>query len=172
MILMIPLLFIGMIKLPKQYLNYESIPSVQASKHTVQLESKFEYEEVQWKSEEKKIPDSIVISVEDESSVESVPASDKKIEIESISKRTRTEETGPKSSKFWDRSRVEFDHSYYNNYCEPPSNIISVSSDKCAAKPIKYQSIDVNKLYCLNGELSLEFNNFMIHETLNQPVIY
>jgi len=155
--------------------------SICKTKPIVKLKSKLKYEEIEWRSEERKTAGSSAIIIEKATS-KVTPLQELKIikmDDNIIPKRIGTRETTLKkleprftainrSSQGNALRRVKFDHPYSNGN-EPSSNVVSVLN-RCAIIPTEYQSVNVNKLYYLNGESSSELNSFMIHETLNQPV--
>lgn len=65
-----------------------------------------------------------------------------------------------------DIKKITFDHSYSTQKKVTP-NVTSGSS----LIPVEFRTINVDNLYCLNSESSPELNSFMLHETLQQPVI-
>lgn len=65
-----------------------------------------------------------------------------------------------------DIEKITFDHSYSTQKIATP-NMTSGSS----LIPVEFRTINVDNLYCLNSESSPELNSFMLHETLQRPVI-
>jgi hypothetical protein len=170
----------SLIKLPKPFSTQEKqVPSSSEPNPVVRVESKCEYEEVDWRADRKEVADSVEIKVKNISS-EVIPAQEPEmIEID-ISRRVETEKSNPEemecSSNADDESteygvlrRVIVDHPYSSS-SDSSSSITTLPPNKCAVTPTEYQTINVNNLYYLNGESSSELNSFMIHETLNQPV--
>ena len=155
-----------MIKLPK----FPSIPeknnqSAGRSNLTETPKSKVKYEEIEWNVEDKRTSALIPAKVEKAPS-KSVPLQELKMTTVGDNIPGQVNLTELNSHKTAPRNalrRIRFDHSYSNGNS-------GTTSVRCASVQDEYHSLDVNKLYYLNGEPSLELSSFMIHETLNHPV--